>query len=142
MEIEALFRNATVLFTEASKRNTHPDLYAGVHAASLSSLEYAWMRYYSWWGNPILATGVFSFALHEIVYFGRCLPFILIDSMGWCKKYKIQPDKVVTAKDQWECTKAVLKVHFTVELPQIYFFFPMAAAVGMQTHHIPYQTGN
>lgn len=40
--------------------------------------------------NDVLATGIMSFMMHEIVYFGRSLPWILIDSSGLLKNYKIQ----------------------------------------------------
>lgn len=31
-----------------------------------------------------------SFMMHEIVYFGRCLPFVLMDAIPYFNKYKIQ----------------------------------------------------
>lgn len=39
--------------------------------------------------------------------------------MPYFQKWKLQPSKVPTAKDQWECTKLVLFSHFTIELPQV-----------------------
>ncbi|GAA6023656.1 hypothetical protein JCM10207_005100, partial [Rhodosporidiobolus poonsookiae] len=138
MDFEALLRNGTTLVLEASKRHTHPDLYADVDLSALNWAEAQWVRWYSWWGNPVLATGVMSFLMHEILYFGRCVPWMIIERIPYFQRWKIQPDKVPTAKEQWECTLAVLKVHFTVELPQIYLFFPMAASVGMKTWHVPF----
>ena len=41
-------------------------------------------------GNDVLATGIMSFLMHELVYFGRSLPWIIIDSMPMFNKYKIQ----------------------------------------------------
>ncbi|RFU24643.1 hypothetical protein B7463_g11697, partial [Scytalidium lignicola] len=41
--------------------------------------------------------------------------------------------KIPTAADQWQCTKYVLISHFTVELPQIWLFHPMAKACGLET---------
>ncbi|KAI6919214.1 Methylsterol, partial [Hortaea werneckii] len=41
--------------------------------------------------------------------------------------------KVPSAKEQWDCAKLVLLSHFTVELPQIWFFHPMAQFVGLET---------
>lgn len=72
--------------------------------------------------------------------------------------------KIPTLAKQWECTKYVLKSHFTVELPQvseesgicddstctrrvtdeleyrvqIYLFHPMAVSVGMSTFEVPF----
>lgn len=41
--------------------------------------------------NDVLATGIMSFVMHEVVYFGRSLPWIIIDRMPYFNKYKIQP---------------------------------------------------
>lgn len=90
-----------------------------------------------------------SLSLSQVVYFGRCVPWILIDYMGWFKQYKLQQvrpapsprsspvlvdppeagarshpfplrqDKSMSMEKQWQCTKAVLKTHFSVELPQV-----------------------
>lgn len=40
--------------------------------------------------NDVLATGIMSFVMHEFVYFGRSLPWIIIDRMPYFNKYKIQ----------------------------------------------------
>lgn len=40
--------------------------------------------------NDVLATGIMSFAMHELVYFGRSLPWIFIDALGVFNGYKIQ----------------------------------------------------
>lgn len=91
-----------------------------------------------WIGNPVIATGLMSFLLHEIVYFGRCIPWIIIDSIPYFRKWKLQPNKVPTAKEQWECTKLVLYSHFTIELPMIWFFHPMAEMFEMSTWQVPF----
>lgn len=48
------------------------------------------MAWYAWMQNDVLATGIMSFLMHEIVYFGRSLPWIIIDTFGIFKNYKIQ----------------------------------------------------
>jgi len=50
------------------------DLYAGVDFTSLSWLEQQWAAWYVWIGNPIIATGLASFLLHEVCPLGlfRC----------------------------------------------------------------------
>ena len=113
--------------------------------------------------NDVLATGIMSFVMHEVFYFGRSLPWIIIDQIPYFNKYKIQgvrqfqflsshlqklqyqhlkltfanhfslQNKIPTAAEQWTCTKLVLLSHFTVELPQIYLFHPMAKYFGMGT---------
>lgn len=40
--------------------------------------------------NDTLATGIMSFVMHEVVYFGRSLPWIIIGMIPWFNKYKIQ----------------------------------------------------
>jgi methylsterol monooxygenase len=71
--------------------------------------------------NDTLATGIMSFVMHEAVYFGRSLPWIIIDCLpSVFGKYKIQQDKIPSAKDQWKCALSVLLCHFTAELPQIW----------------------
>jgi hypothetical protein len=43
-------------------------LYAGIDVSSLSWLEKHWMAYYVWIGNPIIATGLMSFVVHEVCW--------------------------------------------------------------------------
>lgn len=40
--------------------------------------------------NDVLATGILSFVMHEIVYFGRSIPWMIIDRIPYFNKYKIQ----------------------------------------------------
>ncbi|OJD25148.1 hypothetical protein ACJ73_03492 [Blastomyces percursus] len=125
-------RNSTLLsppqetywgqFDEISKYNVH-----------LNFAERMWAAWYAYMQNDVLATGILSFAMHEIVYFGRALPYIIMDQIPYFHKYKIQRDKIPTLKEQWDCAKLVLLSHFTVELPQIWFFHPMAQYFGLET---------
>lgn len=78
------------------------------------------MSWFLRWGNPIIATGVLSFVMHEVrgvgeegvlvgswagrglgeltlflsqvVYFARCIPWLLIDRYGqsWANKYVLR----------------------------------------------------
>ena len=93
---------------------------------------------YRFVGNPVLATGIMSFLLHEVFYFGRCIPWIIVEKIPSLRKYKLQEGKVTSPAEQWRCTKYVLLTHFTVELPQIWGFHPMAEYFGMATHHVPF----
>jgi methylsterol monooxygenase len=61
----ALYHNATTFIVAASTLHTH-ELYPGLDATALNWLERLWMNWYSWFGNPILATGIMSFAMHEV----------------------------------------------------------------------------
>lgn len=116
-------------------------LYANTDMSKLNWFETQWVAWYLWINNPILATGLASFLLHEvrspvdsacmvtnlfrkIVYFGRCVPWIIIDAMPYFRRWKLQPTKIPTAMEQWECTKQVLFSHFMVELPVVRVAFP------------------
>ncbi|KAF7374114.1 Methylsterol monooxygenase [Mycena sanguinolenta] len=112
-------------------------LFEDVDFTSLTWLERQWMAWYLYIGNPVLATGLMTFLIHEIVYFGRCIPWIIIDAIPYFRRWKLQPAKIPSLHEQWQCTKLVLFSHFTVELPVIWFFHPVAEALGMRTHHVP-----
>ncbi|KAF2224672.1 ERG25, C-4 methyl sterol oxidase [Elsinoe ampelina] len=131
------FINATYIIDHALPHTT--DTYAS-HFESISKynvqlnyFERLWAAWYAYIGNDVLATGILSFLMHETVYFGRSLPWIIIDQMPMFRKYKIQGQKIPTAREQWECAKLVLISHFTVELPQIWLFHPLAQYFGLQT---------
>ncbi|KAL0948231.1 hypothetical protein HGRIS_010831 [Hohenbuehelia grisea] len=126
--------NATLA---AGATSLYDTLYGNTDLASLNWLERQWVAWYIWIGNPVIATGLASFLLHEIVYFGRCIPWIIIDAIPYFRKWKLQPAKVPTAQEQWECTKQVLFSHFTIELPAIWLFHPLAEAIGMSTYQVP-----
>ncbi|KAG8215747.1 hypothetical protein J3R82DRAFT_7645 [Butyriboletus roseoflavus] len=108
----------------AAAHETAQRLYAHVDLSKLGWLEQLWASWYIWIDNPIIATGLMSFLLHEIVYFGRCVPWIIIDAIPYFQKWKLQPNKVPTAAEQWECTKQVLFSHFTIELPAVNLVVP------------------
>ncbi|KAG5651874.1 hypothetical protein H0H81_007094 [Sphagnurus paluster] len=114
------------------------DLYASTDLSSLNWFEQQWVAWYVMIANPIIATGLMSFLLHEIVYFGRALPWIIIDAIPYFRKWKLQANKVPTAAEQWECTKLVLFSHFTIELPTIWLFHPLAESIGMSTYQVPF----
>ncbi|KAF2444892.1 C-4 methylsterol oxidase [Karstenula rhodostoma CBS 690.94] len=109
-------------FEEVSKYNV-----------SLNYAERMWLAWYTYMQNDVLATGIMSFVMHEAVYFGRSLPWIIIDLIPWFRRYKIQQNKIPTAWEQCQCALLVLFSHFTVELPQIWFFHPMCQFFGLST---------
>lgn len=45
---------------------TFDDLYKGVDPTELNYAEQLWLQWYMYWGNPVLATGIMSFVLHEV----------------------------------------------------------------------------
>ena len=66
-------------FDEVSRYNVH-----------LNILERLWAAWYAYLQNDVLATGIMSFAMHEIVYFGRSIPWAIIDRIPYFNKFKIQ----------------------------------------------------
>jgi len=56
----------------------------------LNYFEKLWLAWYTYMQNDVLATGIMSFVMHEVVYFGRSLPWIIIDCIPWFRRYKIQ----------------------------------------------------
>jgi len=59
-------------------------------APSLNVFERLWVAWYAFMGNDVLATGIMSFVMHETVYFGRSLPWLIMDQFQSFNKYKIQ----------------------------------------------------
>lgn len=49
-----------------------------------------WAAWFAYLQNDVLATGIMSFVMHEVVYFGRALPWLIIDQIPYFQKYKIQ----------------------------------------------------
>jgi methylsterol monooxygenase len=94
---------------------------------SLNLLEKLWASYYLYINNDVLATGLLFFITHEVVYFGRCIPWFIIDKIPYFNQWKIQPTKIPSNQEQWECFKAVLKSHLLVEVFPIWFFHPLCS---------------
>ncbi|KAJ1961527.1 C-4 sterol methyl oxidase [Dispira parvispora] len=96
-----------------------------------------------WWQslfinrNEWLVITVVSFIMHEVVYFGRFLPFWLCDFVPALRKYKIQ-DKDNTPGMLWKCTKGLLFGHFFVQLPLMFGFHPVGRYFGMQITTVPF----
>jgi len=132
--------NYTSQYFANSTSSTLPpqNLYATTDFNQLNFFEQKWTQWYIYWGNPVVATGVMSFLLHELFYFGRCLPWIFIGRMDYFKKWKLQETKEATFAEQWKATKYVLLTHFTVELPQIWLFHPVCEYFGMGTYQVPF----
>ncbi|KAL4915469.1 fatty acid hydroxylase superfamily-domain-containing protein [Aspergillus aurantiobrunneus] len=114
--------------TLPSDAMSYPEL---VHVAkqdpSLAWSEQLWWAHYTFWNNDILATGIITFLAHELVYFGRCLAWIVADALpNIFQRFKIQDQKPPpSVGDQWTCIKYILAIHLIVELPLIVLFHPM-----------------
>lgn len=69
----------TDVFEEVSKYNVQ-----------LNVAERLWAAWYLWMQNDVLATGIMSFIMHEVVYFGRSAPFMIMDCIPFFQKWKLQ----------------------------------------------------
>lgn len=103
----------------------------------LSFMEKYWASWYMYMNNDRLATGVMFFLLHEFMYFFRCAPWFIIDNLRFLQKWKIQPTKKPSAKEQLHCLKSVLLSHFLVEAIPIWTFHPMCEKLGI-TMEVPF----
>ncbi|VEU23315.1 DEKNAAC104737 [Brettanomyces naardenensis] len=105
--------------------------------SGLNIVEQLWAAYYLYLNNDIFATGLLFFTLHELMYFGRCLPWYIIDHLSYFNKYKIQAAKVPSDQEQWECLRSVLISHFLVEALPIWFFHPICEKIGI-SYQVPF----
>jgi methylsterol monooxygenase len=56
----------------ATTPSLYDEMYPGQDFGSLSWLEQQWVHWYVSIGNPVIATGLMSFLLHEVC----CYPFV------------------------------------------------------------------
>ena len=52
--------------TASSVHPSSATLYANTDFSQLNWLETQWVNWYLWIGNPVIATGLMSFLLHEV----------------------------------------------------------------------------
>jgi len=94
LQLTLIHSNATFLLEHALPHQT--GTYWGQfeeiskYNVQLNYFERLWAAWYAFIGNDVLATGIMSFLMHEIVYFGRAIPWMIIDRMPYFNKYKIQ----------------------------------------------------
>ena len=81
-------RNSTVYGSPESYWAKYDEISS--HYVQLNIFERLWAAWYAFMQNDVLATGIMSFVLHEVVYFGRSLPWMVIDRIPALNKYKIQ----------------------------------------------------
>lgn len=125
-------------YSSFTNTTTFADAYNNFAAIDgLNFIEKLWGAYYYYIGNDIFATGLLFFCTHEFLYFGRCLPWAIIDRIPYFNKYKIQETKLPSNQEQWECLKSVLTSHFLVEAFPIWFFHPLCQKIGI-SYQVPF----
>jgi len=89
--------------------------------------------------NEAMVTLALLFISHEIIYFARCVPYLIADQIPSLQKYKIQQKTIQnTAQNQWKVFRYVLLSHFFFELPMIVGFHPVAVYFGMAISSVPF----
>lgn len=96
-------RNSTVDFLSPMAQDTYWGSFEEIskYHVSLNYAERMWMAWYTYMQNDVLATGIMSFVMHEAVYFGRSLPWIIIDMLPMFRKYKIQQVRLFRVLSQY-----------------------------------------
>ncbi|KAI9592514.1 fatty acid hydroxylase superfamily-domain-containing protein [Syncephalis fuscata] len=82
--------------------------------------------------DPATVLVVFSFVMHEAFYFGRYLPFYILDFFPSMNKYKIQQNKENTSELQWKCMRKLMFNHVFIQLPMMFGFHSVAEFFGMK----------
>ncbi|KAJ1834362.1 C-4 sterol methyl oxidase [Coemansia sp. RSA 2711] len=82
--------------------------------------------------NEAVTFGIIAFVVHQAVYYGRYLPYLICDYIPAMRKYKLQPDKEISDELWWKCLRSLLTSQTFVQLPMMMFFLPAAKMVGFE----------
>ncbi|KJE96882.1 C-4 methylsterol oxidase [Capsaspora owczarzaki ATCC 30864] len=74
-----------------------------------------------------------SLILHQVIYFGLCLPGFLFQFLPFMRRYKLQQEKPETWELQWKCFRMLMFNHFCIQTPLI-----MGTHSFMRYFDIPY----
>eukprot|EP00842_Homolaphlyctis_polyrhiza_P005301 jgi/Hompol1/5772/HPOL_002055-RA len=88
--------------------------------------------------RPALRLAMMFFVWHEIVFFGRYIPYMIADMIPYFRQYKIQPDKEIPSSQRWYCALHVIFWQLAMQLPMMLAFHPVAMAMGMKFLQIPF----
>lgn len=72
------------------------------------------------------------FGIHELFYWLSHVPYLVADSLPFCKRWKVQSDKPNTRTAQIACMRRVLTTHILLVLPIILATHPFLDMMGMQ----------
>lgn len=91
--------------------------------------ERTWLSFFEG-RNEAITFGIIAFLVHQTVYYGRYLPYLICDYIPAMQKYKLQPDHQISNQQWWKCLNSLLTSQFLVQLPMMMFFLPAAKMVG------------
>ncbi|TPX66727.1 hypothetical protein SpCBS45565_g04268 [Spizellomyces sp. 'palustris'] len=101
-------------------------------------LERQWVGLFENASHPALKLALVLFIWHEVVFFGRFLPYYIMDQIPFFKKWKIQEAKENTPEMYWKCVKSVIQSQLFVQLPMMLLFHPTATWLGMRFLEVPF----
>jgi len=81
--------------------------------------------------HPFAVLTVGTFCLHECMYFGVYVPYVIADRIPAMAKYKIQPDKQNTFSMQWNCFTKLIFVHTLTQIPLMMLSHHFFSLVGI-----------
>ncbi|KAJ3306529.1 C-4 sterol methyl oxidase [Kappamyces sp. JEL0829] len=99
---------------------------------SLTITEAAWHQLTS--GSPdylYLRMGIFLFCFHQVVFFGRFLPYYIADFIPSLQKYKLQPNASISSKVWWQCFRQMILEQMFLHFPLMLNFTKTVTDIGM-----------
>ncbi|CAG8680901.1 8719_t:CDS:2, partial [Acaulospora morrowiae] len=110
----------------------------------LNFVEKAWAGWFSYFDNEVVATALISFIMHEITYFGRCVPFWIADFIPAFKKYKLQPVRLSRAMEMFEISfsgafsnRAASHFHVPSDCYFVWYGYNHCAVPQLESNSIP-----
>ncbi|KAK9703384.1 C-4 sterol methyl oxidase [Basidiobolus ranarum] len=88
--------------------------------------------------NHVIVLAMITFITHQVIYYGRYVPFWFIEHIPSLQKYKLQETKPVSNEVRWKCLKSVLIQNHFIQLPMIMAFHPTVSALGMKITEVPF----
>ncbi|TPX54413.1 hypothetical protein PhCBS80983_g05938 [Powellomyces hirtus] len=105
---------------------------------AMTFLERHWLGLFEHASYPALKLALVLFAWMEIVFFGRFLPYYIMDKIPFFQKYKIQDNKPNTPELYWKCIKSIILSQIFIQLPLMLLFHPTAVWLGMRFLEVPF----
>ncbi|KAI9347801.1 C-4 methyl sterol oxidase [Zopfochytrium polystomum] len=110
---------------------------ATVDVSKLNMFEHAWHNLFLDNSYPELTLAAVLFAVHETVYFGRFVPYWIMDHIPYFQQYKIQglPAK---SSDVYRVTIHALKSQIFVQLPMLVGFYGLCSLLDIPIYEVPF----
>ncbi|KAJ3012742.1 UNVERIFIED_CONTAM: C-4 sterol methyl oxidase [Siphonaria sp. JEL0065] len=103
-----------------------------------NTFELAWFNLFEGTWNPSLKLAVILFLWHEFVFYSRYFPYAVLDYIPSFRKYRIQPDKIVTGDALRDVIVHVSLSQLFTQLPMMCLFKPLTESLGMRFLEAPF----